>query len=434
MTIFITIVSRLYEIIAQSGTFILLGFLIAGVLHVTISEALFRRVFGREGVMPLLRAVGLGSLIPICSCGVVPIGVGAYKSGAGTGTVLAFMTAAPALSPASVLLSIKLLGWELAGWQIGCVVVGSFLLGLIANRLFHSFVATVEAEPVIEQENELVSLELTPALETTSIIKEDCCCATSEKSEIESMDCCSHSATAQVAAPEVVSLSCCSSEPEVPAASCCSSAVSDCCSESGDKNGHQTPRGFFGSIREIIHWVFFEFGPSVSLDMLIGLIFAATVLTLVPQDIIVLLTGSKTIWSLLLVILVALPVYTCSMAAIPVVFSFLAAGMSPGAAIAFLIGGPATNFGEMNAIRHQMSWKIAAYYFAALLLIAVASGAMVDHFVPSFTAQTGADGHNHVHGGNNFTPLQIISSLLLLFMMSVEIKRRLHKFLQVRKK
>jgi len=413
MAIFITIVSRLYEIIAQSGAFILLGFLIAGVLHVTISEALFRRVFGREGVMPLLRAIGLGSLIPICSCGVVPIGVGAYKSGAGAGTVLAFMTAAPALSPASVLLSIKLLGWELAGWQIGCVVVGSFLLGLIANRLFHSFVSTVEAEPVIEQENELVSLELTPALETVSTIKKDCC-ATSEKSE---------------AAPEIVSLSCCSSEPEAPTASCCSSAVSDCCSDGGDKNGHQTPRGFFGSIREIIRWVFFEFGPSVSLDMLIGLIFAATVLTLVPQDIIILLTGSKTIWSLLLVILVALPVYTCSMAAIPVVFSFLAAGMSPGAAIAFLIGGPATNFGEMNAIRHQMSWKIAAYYFAALMFIAVASGAMVDHFVPTFTPQTGAKGHAHVHGGNNFTSLQIISSLLLFFMMSVEIKRRLQKYL-----
>ncbi|MBL4883095.1 MAG: permease, partial [Planctomycetaceae bacterium] len=131
MTILISIITKLYQIIAVSSPFILFGFLIAGVLHVMLHESLFRRVFGREGVMPLLRAVGLGSLIPICSCGVVPIGVGAYKSGAGTGTVLAFMTAAPALSPASVLLSIKLLGLELAGWQIGSVVVGSFLLGLI---------------------------------------------------------------------------------------------------------------------------------------------------------------------------------------------------------------------------------------------------------------------------------------------------------------
>ncbi len=412
MAIFISIVTRLYGIIAESGPYILFGFLIAGILHVTISESLFRRVFGREGVKPLLRAIGLGSLIPICSCGVVPIGVGAYKSGAGTGTVLAFMTAAPALSPASVLLSIKLLGWELAGWQIGCVAVGSFLLGLIANRLFHSFRPTGNVEPVIEQENELVSLELAPALESTSTI---------EVSTIEasaSMDCCSRSATTLVASPEVAASSCCSGKTEV-------SAVSSCCSGVGSESGQQTPRGLFGSVREIIRWVFFEFGPSVSLDMLIGLIFAATVLTVVPQNVIVLLTGSKTIWSLLLVILVALPVYTCSMAAIPVVFSFLAAGMSPGAAIAFLIGGPATNFGEMNAIRHQMSWKIAVYYFAALLFVAVASGAMVDHFIPSFTMQTGngTQGHSHDHGG--ITIVETLGSLLLFFMMSIEVKRRI---------
>ncbi len=424
MTILISIITKLYEIIADSGPYILFGFLIAGILHEALSESLFRRVFGRRGVMPLFRAVGLGSLIPICSCGVVPIGVGAYKSGAGTGTVLAFMTAAPALSPASVLLSVKLLGWELAGWQVGCVAIGSFLLGLIANRLFHSFVSTVE--PVPQEQNELVSLQLTPSLESLSSKQEECCCATSTESEAVSADCCSSSKTVTVAAaPEIVSLSCCSSKPESPTPSCCSA-------ESGSDNSGQAPRGLIGSIRAVFHWIFFEFGPSVSLDMLIGLIFAATVLTLVPQDIIVLLTGSKTVWSLLLVILVALPVYTCSMAAIPVVFSFLAAGMSPGAAIAFLIGGPATNFGEMNAIRHQMSWKIAIYYFVALLFIAVASGALVDHFVQFSLPQIDAGGHDHVHGSDNFTAVQIVSSLLLFFMMSIEIRRRFQKVLKTR--
>lgn len=413
MTILLSILTRLYEIIAESGPYILFGFLIAGILHVTLSESLFRRVFGREGVMPLFRAIGLGSLIPVCSCGVVPIGVGAYKSGAGTGTVLAFMTAAPALSPASVLLSVKLLGWELAGWQIGCVAVGSFILGLIANRFFYSFVPTVE--PVIQEENELVSLQLTPSLDSLPSSQSVCC---------------ENSATVVLTtAPEIVSPNCCSggSEPaESLTPSCCNSGNSS-------ENSPDSSQGLFGSIREIIHWVFFEFGPSVSLDMLIGLIFAATVLTLVPQDMIVLLTGSKTVWSLLLVILVALPVYTCSMAAIPVVFSFLAAGMSPGAAVAFLIGGPATNFGEMNAIRHQMNWKVATYYFTALLFIAVASGGIVDHFVQLPPPQANAGGHDHVHGSSSFSGLQIVSSLLLFLMMSLEIKRRVHQFLMPRK-
>jgi len=164
--------------------------------------------------------------------------------------------------------------------------------------------------------------------------------------------------------------------------------------------------------------------------MFVGLLFAATVLTLVPGNMIVFLTGSKTIWSLLLVILVALPVYTCSMAAIPVVFSFLAAGMSPGAAIAFLIGGPATNFGEMNAIRHQMSLKIAVYYFFALLLIAVVSGGLVDYFVQTSFPSIETTGHGHSHEPGGFLWLQHASSLILFFMMALEAKRRFYKLLK----
>lgn len=403
MTILISIITKLYQIIAVSSPFILFGFLIAGVLHVMLHESLFRRVFGREGVMPLLRAVGLGSLIPICSCGVVPIGVGAYKSGAGTGTVLAFMTAAPALSPASVLLSIKLLGLELAGWQIGSVVVGSFLLGLIANRLFRSYV--LPTQDVQPKETELVSLELSPALEASSATPSDCCSATVPTVA----SCCSSSEAAQ---PE--------SETE---SSCCGS-------DEKNESTKKSPRGIVGTIKEIFHWIVFDFGPSVSLDMLIGLTFAAAVLTLVPEDVIVLLTGSKTIWSLLLVILVALPVYTCSMAAIPVVFSFLAAGMSPGAAVAFLIGGPATNFGEMNAIRHQMSWKIAVYYFCALLLLAVVSGGLVDHFVELDLLSSDTPSHEHSHAHASFTWLQHTSSFVLFFMMSIDARRRFRKFMK----
>lgn len=404
MTVFISIVSRLYQIIAESGPYILFGFLIAGILHVLLHESLFRRIFGHEGVMPLLRAVGLGSLIPICSCGVVPIGVGAYKSGAGTGTVLAFMTAAPALSPASVLLSVKLLGLELAGWQIGCVAIGSFLLGLIANNLFQSFRQPADPAPI--KKTELVSLELTPASDFLP----------------QQSDCCSE--------PEPAPRSCCSSSETLKQPSNIESASSCCSSKINSPDSAEASRGIAGSIYAIFHWIVFEFGPSVCLDMLIGLTFAATVLTLVPQDMIVLLTGSKTIWSLLLVIVVALPVYTCSMAAIPVVFSFLAAGMSPGAAIAFLIAGPATNFGEMNAIRHQMSWKIAVYYFAALLLLAIVSGGIVDHFMQSSVLQADATEHLHSHELSSYTWLQHASSLILFFMMLIDAKRRFGKFMK----
>lgn len=389
MLILQSIALKLLDVLAESGPYILLGFAIAGVLHVLLPESVFSRVFGREGIKPLLRAIGLGSLIPICSCGVVPIGIGAYRGGAATGTVLAFMTAAPTLSPASVLLSLKLLGVSLTVWQVIMVAVGAFALGLLGNRLFVGLVKPkTETAPASKlPESELVTLE--------------------------PMSCCAHHE------PEPVSLEPVSRKTEQPLDSCCES----------DSGGGAPAQKSSNKIYEMFRWTFADFGPSVSLDMLVGLIFAATVLTLVPSETIVLLTGSKTIWSLLLVVVVALPVYTCSMAALPVVFSFLAAGMSPGAAIAFIIAGPATNFGEMNAIRAQIGWRQSLYYFVSLVTVAVASGFLLDNVIqPPLPATVENAPHMHDHEGA-YTLLQWFSIVVMAGMMLLEISRRIARFL-----
>ncbi|MCA8983489.1 MAG: permease [Planctomycetaceae bacterium] len=377
------ILFKLIGILAESGPYVMLGFLIAGLLHVLLPVSLFSRIFGRVGVWPLLRAIGLGSLIPICSCGVVPIGIGAYQGGAGVGTVLAFMTAAPTLSPAAVLLSIKLLGVELTLWQIIFVVVGSFVLGMFGNRLFRGYLEKHNPMPM------LVQLETVPAMRS--------CCASREHEH---------------------------SEPATSPA-CCGSAMPEQSAAAGDHHHSAAAGSLHQRLGRMIHWVFWDFGPSVSLDMLVGLIFAATVLTLVPTDWIVLLTGSRTVWSLLLVILVALPVYTCSMAAIPVVFSFMMAGMSPGAAVAFIIAGPATNFGEMNALRAQIGWKTATYYFVALLVIAVGAGFLLDHLILPALPETITSPGMHVHASHGVQSwLAWASVACLVGMMLIETQRR----------
>jgi uncharacterized protein len=45
-------------------------------------------------------------------------------------------------------------------------------------------------------------------------------------------------------------------------------------------------------------------------------------------------------------------------------------GASPGAAIAYMIAGPATNLGELNAIRNSMGKKPALFYVGCLIVIA----------------------------------------------------------------
>lgn len=412
------ILLKLTGILLESGPYVMLGFLIAGLLHGVFPASLFGRVFGRVGVLPLLRAIGLGSLIPICSCGVVPIGIGAYRGGAGVGTILAFMTAAPTLSPAAVLLSVKLLGWELTLWQILFVAGGSFLLGLCGNRWLQgqrtSASTHVHSHASAHAHHDCCGAEVRIPVESVGATIP---AQTGTRLELPVLQTAEHR---EVHAPPepLQELSCCGGD---------HTHTHSHAPNEGETSGHAGQRpGLLRQTFGVIRWVFWDFGPSVSLDMLIGLIFAATVLTLVPADWIVLLTGSRTVWSLLLVILVALPVYTCSMAAIPVVFSFLVAGMSPGAAVAFIIAGPATNFGEMNALRAQIGWRTALYYFVSLVTIAVGAGFLLDHLIhPGLPASITAATHQHTHGAHS-TPswLAWLSLLALVSMMLIETLRR----------
>lgn len=64
-----------------------------------------------------------------------------------------------------------------------------------------------------------------------------------------------------------------------------------------------------------------------------------------------------------------------------VIQGLLLLGATPGAAVAYLIAGPATNFGELNAIRNSMGIKPAVYYVAALFIVALVAGLVTDQLV-----------------------------------------------------
>jgi hypothetical protein len=65
---------------------------------------MFQRALGNKSVSALFKATVSGMLLPICSCGVIPLGLGLYYSGAYLGPVLAFMVATPIINPAAVIL------------------------------------------------------------------------------------------------------------------------------------------------------------------------------------------------------------------------------------------------------------------------------------------------------------------------------------------
>lgn len=117
------------DILNDASAWLVLSFALAGVLHGFLRPERLQRMLGHKGIGPLIKGTVSGMLLPICSCGVIPLGLGLYYSGACLGPTLAFMTATPIINPAALLLSFGLLGPE-----IGIIyLVSGFLVPLVAG-------------------------------------------------------------------------------------------------------------------------------------------------------------------------------------------------------------------------------------------------------------------------------------------------------------
>ena len=93
----------------------------------------------------------------------------------------------------------------------------------------------------------------------------------------------------------------------------------------------------------------------------------------------------------LLFALIGLPIYVCASGATPIVAVMLINGISPGAALAFLLTGPATNVSTYGILSRVHNRKIAILFGAATALVAVALGYAVNALAPQLTLLSAAD-------------------------------------------
>jgi len=89
---------------------------------------------------------------------------------------------------------------------------------------------------------------------------------------------------------------------------------------------------------------------TVGLYFVLGVILAALLQTLVPPTWTASLLGADRWYGVLLAGVLGVPLYSCGGGAVPVVAGLLAQGMSPGAALAFFLAGPATRLTALAAL------------------------------------------------------------------------------------
>src|SRR3989344_5151440 len=112
-----------------------IGFFISGFVHEFIPEDIVLKYLGTKGVKPILYSTLIGTFLPVCCWGSLPIAVSFYKKGARLGPILAFLVATPATSVSAFLVAWSVLGLKFALYIFFAVIVMGVAIGLIGDRI-----------------------------------------------------------------------------------------------------------------------------------------------------------------------------------------------------------------------------------------------------------------------------------------------------------
>jgi uncharacterized membrane protein YraQ (UPF0718 family) len=114
-----------------------------------------------------------------------------------------------------------------------------------------------------------------------------------------------------------------------------------------------------------------------------GLLLAGFIAVLVPTDLMVRYLGGG-LPSMLIMLAVGIPMYICATASTPVAAALILKGVSPGAALVFLLVGPATNVTSLSVLFKILGRRATAIYLITLSLFAVLSGLILDQIYIGF--------------------------------------------------
>lgn len=322
MNMLIDILVKAWNVTAVMAPYLLLGFLVAGLLGVFVPISFIEQHLGRRGLWQIVKASLLGVPIPLCSCSVIPVTASLRRHGATKGAAVSFLTSTPQTGIDSIAATWGLLGPLFAVFR----TLVAFITGCICGISVETFTSTETAESGCDDEH---------------------------------------------------------------------------CPACNPKKGSQR-------WRQVFTYGFVTLPRDIGRALLLGIIISGLLGALVPEDFFTQHLNSEWL-SMILVLGVGIPLYVCSTGSIPIALAMAGMGLSPGAALVFLITGPATNAATITTVFRTMGRKTTAIYLATLTACALAAGWLLNRVI---TAQT-ITGHVAQHAVE-VTRLQQICALFLL--------------------
>jgi len=394
MTFLTAWISEFWFILVESGVWLVGGFLLAGVVHVLLPRDLIARAMAGRG--SLLRAALIGVPLPLCSCSVIPVAAGLRARGASRGASAAFAISTPESGADSIAYTYAVLGPVMAVARPLAALVTALGAGALIA------VTTTEENPATDTDRAAAREEPTAAS----------CCGS---------------------APPPAPSGCCSApqgEPgahDTPAghgAACAHASTEDTDESSSSACGCGSPprpaaAGWAGRAAEAVRYGWIDMPRDLGPWLVAGLALSALIGVLMPEDFLAERVGTG-LGPMLLMLAAGMPVYVCATASTPVAAALVAKGLSPGAALVFLLAGPATNMATMAWVAKDLGWRALASYLTAIAVCSVAFGVALDALITrgvlgDMTTAFATMASDHEHGTGLFET--VFGALLALMLL-----------------
>jgi len=177
-----------------------------------------------------------------------------------------------------------------------------------------------------------------------------------------------------------------------------------CNSECGD-NCETKSEEQHSKLYTMFKYAFVDFLQDISKWLIIGLVLAALISVAIPDDFFSNYVGNDFI-GMLVILIASVPLYICATSSVPVAAVLLMKGVSPGAALVFLMAGPATNAATITVLNKVLGRKTTFAYLISIIMGALVFGLLIDYSLPRewFTLK-GLHSHMGAHEGHFSLPI-----------------------------
>lgn len=126
-------------------------------------------------------------------------------------------------------------------------------------------------------------------------------------------------------------------------------------------------------LRDGLGYAFGDLLSDIGSWLMLGIVIAGVIAYAVPEDFFA-RTFANELTSLLVMLLVGIPLYICASASTPVAAALVLKGLSPGAALVFLLAGPATNAATITVVYRFWGRAATSIYLGSIAVCSLLLG------------------------------------------------------------